>query len=137
MNYNKETLSRYVNSQINDIDVEMIPILIELNSKGYRTLFCCQGHTEKTNKNQRCSIYISFNNKKEDFEFFPKQYDRNGNKKYSKIKFREKNSNYNININTTLYYYTSKTTKYDKKENERKEIINLLYSWAKDLPSLL
>lgn len=34
-----------------EIDEEMIPIIIQLRSKGYDTLFCCQGHlTGSTNQ---------------------------------------------------------------------------------------
>ena len=39
-----------------EIDEEMIPFVIELRSKGYETLFCCQGHI--TDYKDIVQIYI-------------------------------------------------------------------------------
>ena len=58
----KEDFFKDIYKEYNNIDKEMIPILTELNEKGYRTDFSCAGHLEEIINNGRYEVYIVFHN---------------------------------------------------------------------------
>ena len=47
--------------EVVEIDELFVPVIAELNRKGYRTKFCCSGHYH-TYKNDYINSYISFEN---------------------------------------------------------------------------
>ena len=99
-------------NELVDIDEDMIPILTELNKKGYYTTDCCSGHKEQIEKNGYYRAYISFEYKVPD-----------------NIPLYTKSKNY-------CYYWvgnSSKKTTVEEKENERKQLMNDLLEWAKNL----
>lgn len=51
--------------EVVEIDELFVPIVLELNKKGYATRFCCSGHLEKDLKNINSYIYF------EDFAKLP------------------------------------------------------------------
>ncbi len=115
---------------IKSIDKDMIPILIELNEKGWKTNFCCSGHKEKIEKNGNWDAYITFSKKIKSipnlimFESRTKKEAKNG--KYSRF---EKGFN-------GFYWYGSSSNKMsvEEKELERKQFINDLFNCVKELP---
>lgn len=46
--------------ELDDIDDDFVPVLTELNEKGYYTDGCCSGHLEKIEKYGTWNIYLSF-----------------------------------------------------------------------------
>ena len=132
MEYSLKQLKNYIPLSKRDIiDEEMIPILCELNSKGYKTKFCCQGHTEEEHLN-RTNVYIVFADNY-DFAIDYPSIERKGNKKYTKKVVR----NNNLRLPLTLYFYTSRKTSVEQQEKERQEFIKSIFEWSKALPSIL
>lgn len=115
---------------LSSIDKEMIPILIELNEKGWETTFCCSGHKEQIENSGYWNAYITFSKKIKKipdiklFEARTRKDSKNG--KYSRF---EKNFN-------GFYWYGSNNKKMsiEEKERERKQFINDLFNCVKELP---
>ena len=99
--------------ELDDIDDDLVPVLIELNEKGYRTDGCCSGHLEQIEKYGTWDIYISFQ----------KIYD------FKDIKLN-KNGIYKLE-----YEGNKKATVQEKNEVRLKKIDELL-EWAKKLPKI-
>ena len=87
-----------------EFDKGMWDILIELNSKGYRTIFCCEGHLN--NKNE-WNGYIGF--------AYP-------------YKFNVYPKDFTLSKKRTYYYWDGKG------EESRQKFLNELLKWAKLLP---
>lgn len=109
-----------------DIDKDMIPILTELNEKGYKTMFCCQGHVED------CTYitYLTFYRKhifSEPIPVFEVTNSRTNSKnKHTKIG--------KSNFGGITYHWFGRICKTDKEaEIERKQLIKELMEWAKRL----
>lgn len=124
-----EELKKYViptENDIKDIDEGMWDILIELNKKGYKTRYCCEGHVSK---NSRYSAYLSFEDgcaPKTVPPLFP--FGRvTGVSAYSRV---TKNGN-------NFYWFGSRSKKkswtLDDEEKERQQLLKDLYEWAKEL----
>ena len=112
------------------IDKDMIPILIELNEKGWKTSYCCSGHIEEIERSGYWNAYISFSNKLKKVPdiilFKEKTRKESKNGMYNKF---EKGSN-------SFYWYGSNNKKMSikEKEQERKQFINNLFNRVKELP---
>ena len=105
---NIERLSELINIPTdvitNEIDSGMIDILVELNSKNYKTCACCEGHLRE---NGTWNGYIGFV-KAYDFEEYPTLFTSVKNRKY--------------------YYWDGKG------EESRQKFLTNLLAWAKRLP---
>ena len=103
-----EKLARLIGMTKEDVEREvdkgMWDILIELNSKNYFTFVCCEGHLKDDNT---WNGYIGFKNSYNFLEY-PKNFSNTKNRKY--------------------YYWNGVG------ENSRKEFLNNLLEWAKELP---
>ena len=86
------------------IDEGMIDILIELNQKEYKTIFCCEGHL---NENNQWNGYIGFAYPYK-FSIYPKNF---------------------ASTKKRAYYYWD-----GKGEESRQEFLNGLLKWAELLP---
>lgn len=139
MNYDLKTLMSLIDidrKTAKEFDEEMIPIIIELNSKGYKTLFCCQGHIDECqciDYDYRMCTYIAFA-EKYNFDIQPPEYERKGNSKYTKLWLRTPHSTLNCSIKMCLYFYSSRKTPLEQREEERKEYMEKLFEWVKALP---
>lgn len=125
--YTMERLRRATRLDNIPFDKDMIPIITELNEKGYKTLACCQGHLKKSN-NRWCG-YLLFDRPYQ-FEIEPPLY-RIGVKYHSLV-----GSYSEVSKNKKAYYWIgsrSKKMTLEEKESERKKWINDLYKWAKEL----
>lgn len=94
------------------IDRLMVPIIRELNSKGYKTTGCCAGHPE-SDEYKHSSIYIAF---AEDYDF-DEPFPEGG--KYSKVK------------HTISYIPTEEN--YDDLEGFQMDVLQRLEDWAEML----
>ena len=101
----------------NGIDADLIPVLTELNEKGYRTVACCSGHLEEIEKNGTWRIFISFD----------EDYDLPG------IPLSEKNENF---LSYSLEYKGNKKATVQEKNKARLKVLDELLEWAKKLPSI-
>ena len=96
------------------IDRLMVPIIKELNLKGYRTTYCCAGHPRYKNLSESFSS-ISF---RENYDFYiPFPYGA----KYSKS-------------NRSIQFEIPKYNDLEALENYQRECIDKLMAWAKALP---
>lgn len=97
--------------QYDGVDEDLIPVLTELNEKGYKTSMSCSGHLEQIKNNGQYMAYISFR----------EPYD------LGKVPRCNKN-------NKTLYkWYGNKNGSIEEKENDRKQLMAELLEWAKRL----
>lgn len=123
----KNRLKFKVNQSYADIDEGMIDILNNLNKKGYKTVYSCEGHLDDYSKeyNHRIDLYISFD-KEYDFKIpFPK-IEVKGKKPYTKLKtFKDGKFAY--------YWFSSKNVENEQKEQERKEELERLLKWSEEL----
>lgn len=133
---NEYTMERFLKSigGLHDsipFDDEMIPIVTELNEKGYRTYVCCQGHTKKGLNCRGWNGYIGFVDKYE-FAKQPPLY-RVGVKYHSLVGAYSE-----IKKGRIYYWIGSKSKKmgYEEREKERQQWIADMLVWAKELPSL-
>ena len=130
-----ETIKRLKNATRLDnsipFDEEMIPIITELNEKGYKTYVCCQGHIYKDLNCRGWHGYVGFVDKYE-FAKQPPLY-RVGIKYHSLV-----GSYSEIKKGRIYYWFGSKSKKMnlEDRENERKEWIKNMTEWAKSLPSI-
>ena len=122
-----ESLINFVN--VDEIDEDLIPLLIELNEKNWVTSFSCSGHKEEIEKQGRWNAYISFHL---DNKVAPPNIPLYDLKK-SKNKYSEKKDNGELN-GYFYYWYGDKTKSIDESEKERKQLMNDLLEWAKKLP---
>lgn len=107
--------------EYDSIDEEMIPILIELNKKGYYTTMCCSGHLEQIKDIGRYGAYLDF---KRPYKLNPPLFniEKKSNGKYSEI------------LNDKCYRWNGDTKgSIEEKENDRKKLMNELLEWAKGL----
>lgn len=111
---------------LESIDEDMIPIITELNERGYYTMYCCQGHPSK---DRRWSAGITFNN----IYDFPISVPLWENNKSSSVKHYSRKS-INHSLNRSSYYWFGSTSKKIDQESERKELMNTIYEWACSLP---
>lgn len=132
---NKKEMARIIGVDLREmdrIDKDMIPIIAELNRKGYRTLACCQGHFY--DEHQSINTFISF---KGVYEFpidIPKYNEkRNTTRMFSYIWQPRPHS---VFRGTAIHFRTRKNGSIEVKEAERKQIISDLLKWAKELPAL-
>ena len=119
-------------TEIEHIDPEIRDLLYILNTKGYRTVGSCQGHVEKATQDCRANICIVFDRRygnEYNFPIAPPTLERKGNKAYGGLHQPKRYGH----INQALYYSTSRCTSDEQKEKERKEILNMIYDWAKEL----
>lgn len=120
------------------VDAEMIPILTELNEKGWITEYACQGHY--TPVNERVITYITF---KHDYKFPTEaplyNLDKNARRKvgsFTKIDVRSVYARDKGNpryCSRTYYWFGSKSKKINK-EAQRQDLIKKLFEWSKNLP---
>lgn len=105
---NIERLSKITGIPVNvittEIDSGMIDILLELNSKNYKTCACCEGHVRE---NGTWDAYIGF--------IYPYVFNEYPNG-FSSVKNR-------------IYYYWN-----GKGEESRQKFLNNFLEWAKRLP---
>lgn len=112
---------------IKNIDEEMIPIILVLNEKGYKTVACCQGHTKK--ELDMIDIYIMFKDK---FIEFGKPLLKSQNKRIKEKMWNPRP--YSTHQHTVIRYdIKNKGLEYEIRELERKEAMRLLYEWALSL----
>lgn len=111
---------------LESIDEDMIPIITELNERGYYTTYCCQGHP---NNKTRWSAYISFNNNYD----FPINVPLWEYGKSSLVKHYSRKL-INSSLNSAFYYWFGSKSKKIDQESERKELMNTIYKWACSLP---
>ena len=105
-----------------EIDKDMIPILTELNEKGYKTVFCCQGHVN----DGIYSTYLTFERQYVFSEPIPVYHiGTNGKNKHSKI------SKSRLFGGDVYYWFGSKKRTDEESEIERKELMERLTKWAK------
>ena len=102
-------------NEFDEIDDDLIPVLIELNEKGYRTDGCCSGHLEQIEKYGTWQIYLSFENDY-DFKDIPLEKNKNGTYK--------------------LEYKGNKKKSVQEKNEDRLKAISDLLEWAKKLPKV-
>lgn len=122
-NFTKESFTKDVieNKCYDEIDEDLIPILIELNEKGYKTSMSCSGHLHQIENNGRYESFINF---KRPYEFskpiplFNKEKSKN---KYSEI------------FGNSYKWYGNKNGSNEEKENDRKKLMKDLLEWAKGL----
>ena len=110
------------------IDKEIRPILYQLNKKGYRTIASCAGHTDRTGYNDRVCVCVVFDDLY-NFSTMPDAYNRRYNELYGGLKQVEIEKG---KVNA-LYYYTSCKSPYNVKEQERLQILDMIYRWSKAL----
>lgn len=111
----KKDFIKDICEKYNSIDEEMIPILIELNEKGYMTDFSCSGHLEEIEKDGRYNVYLVFHN----------LY----NIDIKEIPFLE-----NCKIEGRIInWYGNKNGTIEEKENDRKRLMKELLEWTKKL----
>lgn len=93
------------------IDEGMVDILIELNEKGYRTIYCCEGHCKDDVKKGKAywEGYLAFADKYIFKEYPPMFY------KYTR--------------NRSYFYWEGNG------ENSRKQFLDEVYKWACCLPT--
>lgn len=101
-----------------DIDEELIPHIKLLNSKGYATKYCCQGHVY----NSVPHLYIMFEFEY-DFEIEPPKG------------FTDSINDYNEIRKSCIEFITSKKDEYSKSKDLSKARIDLL-KWIQKLPCL-
>ena len=94
------------------IDEDLIPILIELNEKGYKTSMSCSGHLAQIESIGRYESYLAFENPY-DFKPLPPRYSKT--------------------TGQTYYWYGDKNGSIEEKENDRKRLMEELLEWAKRL----
>ena len=107
-----------------EIDKDMIPILTELNEKGYRTIYCCQGHV----KDGAYITYLTFERQCVFSKPIPVYHigadKKNKHTKISKSKL----------FGGDVYHWFGSKNKTDEElELERKELIEKLTEWAKTI----
>lgn len=98
------------------IDEDFIPVLTELNEKGYHTSSCCSGHLEQIEKYGTWNIYLSFEN---DYDLAGIPLDRRKN-------YLTYCSEYKGNKKATV----------QEKNEDRLRVLNELLKWAKTLPEI-
>lgn len=108
------------------IDKGMWDILIELNNKGYKTMYCCEGHPSRE---ERWNAYILFYKNKAP-KTLPPLYEVLPNRKQNRA---ERYSQ--ILSNECFHWYGTKSKKYtiEMLEQERQELLKELLKWAKEL----
>jgi hypothetical protein len=122
-----ESLIDFVN--VDEIDEELIPLLIELNEKNWVTTFSCSGHKEEIENEGRWNAYIAFHL---DNKVAPPNVPLYSLKK-SKNKYSEKKELGNYN-GYFYYWYGDKNKSIEESEEERKQLMADLLDWAKKLP---
>lgn len=107
------------------IDKGMWDILIELNRKGYKTVCCCEGHTDRE---RAWNAYLLFAkgcvpNVLPPLYYIYQKGEQRTVKRHSEI--RDK----------AFYWYGTKSKKYtiEMSEQERRELLSDLLKWAKEL----
>ena len=98
---------------INEIDKGMWDILIELNKKGYYTVFSCEGHCSPTpNKNGKIGYWNGYLAFHETYKFatYPPKF-------------------YKVNRNRRMFYWDGYG------EESRKEYLDNVLKWAITLPT--
>jgi hypothetical protein len=131
----EEKLAKLLNmsiEQVYDIDEEMRPIIYTLNSKGYTTLGCCQGHTERVLEKSPVFVIITFRDTCK-FSIEPPRIPKSRTKKYGGIDYPRP---YSCPHNIGVCYVTRKNGTYEQKEQERKEFMQIITDWANELPDL-
>lgn len=99
--------------ELNGIDEDLIPVLTELNEKGYYTNSCCSGHLEGIEKHKSWQIYLSF---EDDYDL-----------KDIPLKKNKKGCIYSLE-------YDGKKKSVEEINEERLKVIEKLLEWAKGLP---
>lgn len=98
---------------INEIDKGIWDILIELNKKGYYTVYSCEGHCNSNpNKSGKVGYwngYLAFD-KTYKFPVYPPKF-------------------YKVNRNRRMFYWEG------YEEESRKEYLDNVLNWAKSLPT--
>lgn len=120
-----ESLVNYID--VDDIDEDLIPILIELNEKDWVTCFSCSGHIEQIKNSGRWESYIVFHTDNNTPPPNIPLYDL----KSKKSKKYENEKGYNGYF---YYWYGDKKKSEEEQEKERKQLMDDLLDWAKALP---
>lgn len=107
-----EELWNEIWNELDEIDEDFIPVLTELNEKGYYTNGCCSGHLEQIEKYGEWNIYIDF---WYDYEFNDIPLTR------SKGVYKEK-------------YSGDKNASVEEKNKTRLNKLEELFKWSKQLP---
>ena len=133
---NEYTMERFLKSigGLRDsipFDKEMIPIVTELNEKGYKTFACCQGHIREDLNCRGWNGYIGFCDKYE-FDKEPPLF-RVGMKYHNLVDGYSE-----IKKGRIYYWYGSKSKKMNcaEREKERQQWINSMIEWSKGLKSI-
>lgn len=119
--YKMAMLDEFINKQLwdnlwdelNEIDEDFIPVLIELNEKGYYTNSCCSGHLEDIEKYGTWQIYLSF---EDEYDLKDIPLEKNKNEIYD------------------LKYKGNKNATIQEKNEDRLKVLEKLLEWAKRLP---
>lgn len=121
----------------NDIDEELIDIIRILNSKGYYTASCCQGHHLENKNNIPIYTSIVFTRDKDMF-ISPFDMCEECGIESKNIEWwsPKPHSTFNPIIRCSLHVKTSKSFYENKKEEERLKNIEFIKKWVDKLPNL-
>lgn len=122
-------LSNLIYFDAEKIDKGMWEILYELNKKGWRTTFCCEGHVKD---NYRWNAYISFDKNTipnmDNLMLYPPKVQKGwkGVKPFS----------YKSSDGASVYWFGTWSKKWTKEmqEEERLNMLKEVLKWAKELP---